>query len=1417
MDTLIGKIKKTTGTKMKTFMELYQNTPSNLETVRKIYNIMHGIQKPMLSYQDLKSHPNKHGHIKLYSIVDDLDLEPIFERYVKYYGDKMYLSEIFDVDNERKYSFADDIDLTNVNDSIYQLLLQRKDGLNDCLHSLDPKITPSDRDFYQTIKEIEYYPKNKSQDEIKKSCQSLRYGDLHFDSVIHHCSSGFEPGELLPKTIKKEAIDFNTQLPYNERQFVFGPYQLLTKYEQCRNLFTARKIKNSGDRTSCHSLVEWTHFLNTLYTLCSQYTNARFIRFLLPTGSIQPNWKFSPVEEQAFSEIMEKDLASGNMELIGILTINFIDDRIGKKHPSIHQQGELGIIYLFIFKSLQRVEDKLHSHYTHIKITDIHGRQTYMDTVFGSNTVTYTEFNQLVCYLGLPTYRNINDKFMLFFDPHRHAYTLEELNEIGIEKIEYQCINVIVNANFYLIQMDEDFHDEAYTLWINPIAFDQHLAEFKETYVVNVIGNNYFLLDKKYLQLSISKIYLFFQKKTILLPINKFKEVEPNILIRKKYIVLIDEIANRDLYHGKIYCDPSMDKIYVSNRKLDRSIIDYYQLKLCAHPIQKGGASQIQLTWSKHFQEYDELIASKYFQMYNEKERYYQSLFVGEKTKPITFSFHLNQYEYVAPQFLMSRQMNQLEFVESYGGRLYLKKNALDTAFPNIYITKYVPLSLGNFYFFYEIVHRFKFLEGKTNVLEIANTPVFLEACNYYQNKYIGEIKCNDTKCNPNYQLIFMSQYTNLHEDEWKKYLTYFGQFIKLKTQIFDEYINDHFFNLTDTKYDLICSTMAYYDKSIGSILMDHLNLPINLSITIYALKNLNLHGDYIFYPTQIKIKPVADLVLICKKYFADVVLYIPEIQNKYKYSGHVVICRDYQGINLNELDDLMNMWTEISAYDPSLVNKFNVNDKSVYDKYMADLPNPKPFDPDFSGKYISSLINANKDQYQFINNFNKYVYINKALHLDKLIELKELSIEKQNEIIHQENEEKLVNARLYSEKYGFEYLSYRDKLLNQEVELNFFNQMYGYTNPIMYAFRKIDYNSDLIPIPSFYQDLKRKIYMTNFLIDTRNINEWYKVKRIVRYYSPIKKADHLTKYIENHYHTGKISQAWLKMYEMAIDFKFEGDNNTFRTFHLCEAPGNFIAALMHYMKTHTQIKDYQWKAQSLNPKLSEKQKTAFGDDYGLISKYPDRWIWGTDNTGDITKIDNIRFYGELIKDADLVTSDCGVPNELDSDSDTLLRVHFAQLVTILNGLSVGKSFLAKLMMPIVEPLQISMIYLLFTCFKQIYFYKGVVNTFSLEFYVIGKGFTGIDTEMKEKLIYYVSHFDKKIDLFANAYPKHFISQLNYILNKMVDGYIQNFDRQLYYVDNYRIITSKHMSEVKQAIHIKNIEWVSKYIENGIL
>ena len=64
------------------------------------------------------------------------------------------------------------------------------------------------------------------------------------------------------------------------------------------------------------------------------------------------------------------------------------------------------------------------------------------------------------------------------------------------------------------------------------------------------------------------------------------------------------------------------------------------------------------------------------------------------------------------------------------------------------------------------------------------------------------------------------------------------------------------------------------------------------------------------------------------------------------------------------------------------------------------------------------------------------------------------------------------------------------------------------------------------------------------------------------------------------------LTQAFLKFMEILCRFLIIPDNeNEYNTLHLCEAPGAFITALNHQIKTHTNLtKKWKWKASTLNP-----------------------------------------------------------------------------------------------------------------------------------------------------------------------------------------------------------------------------------------
>ena len=101
-----------------------------------------------------------------------------------------------------------------------------------------------------------------------------------------------------------------------------------------------------------------------------------------------------------------------------------------------------------------------------------------------------------------------------------------------------------------------------------------------------------------------------------------------------------------------------------------------------------------------------------------------------------------------------------------------------------------------------------------------------------------------------------------------------------------------------------------------------------------------------------------------------------------------------------------------------------------------------------------------------------------------------------------------------------------------------------------------------------------------------------------------------------------------------------------FKSFHICEAPGAFISCINHYIHTKTQYNSYEWKSQSLKPKGSKSKKDTIGDTYGFMKKYPNHWDFGIDDTGDITNIENIKYYAKMAKEMNinLMTSDCGLP-----------------------------------------------------------------------------------------------------------------------------------------------------------------------------
>jgi cap2 methyltransferase len=338
------------------------------------------------------------------------------------------------------------------------------------------------------------------------------------------------------------------------------------------------------------------------------------------------------------------------------------------------------------------------------------------------------------------------------------------------------------------------------------------------------------------------------------------------------------------------------------------------------------------------------------------------------------------------------------------------------------------------------------------------------------------------------------------------------------------------------------------------------------------------------------------------------------------------------------------------------------------------------------------------------------------------------------------------------------------------------------------------------------------------------NPNElYYMLKEQYRYYKAAtpRNVQNLDKKVQSMLKDYSISQAWLKMYEIITDCDLIPTNRkgTYKSFHICEAPGTFINCINNYIHTKTNYDAFEWKSQSLKPKGAMSKATTIGDTYGLIKRYPDKWDFGIDNTGDITNIENIKYYAKMAKDMNinLMTSDCGLPM-----GDTkYYQVAYASYVSLLYSLPQNGTLLYKVLSPIDVPLIWNLIYITYTNFKEMFFFKPVQNSQSRGFYIIGKGYLGTEQSVLDKLLSLIPKFEEssvgskfnkeEYDLFNDTYPEEFVIQVQNICERLASNYVNSIERIIYYVDNVDALGKEYKKHIESYMKEKNEDWIRKY------
>lgn len=251
-------------------------------------------------------------------------------------------------------------------------------------------------------------------------------------------------------------------------------------------------------------------------------------------------------------------------------------------------------------------------------------------------------------------------------------------------------------------------------------------------------------------------------------------------------------------------------------------------------------------------------------------------------------------------------------------------------------------------------------------------------------------------------------------------------------------------------------------------------------------------------------------------------------------------------------------------------------------------------------------------------------------------------------------------------------------------------------------------------------------------------------------------------------------TQAWCKFYEILGTFSLLPEEalqiGELNTVHLCEAPGAFITALNHYIKTSefTRYCDWSWVANTLNPyHEANGGSTTIADDR-LIANTLLWWFFGSDNTGNImlqTHLLELQTFVSNMHRVDLVTADGSFDCQENPDEQEALvaSLHFCEATSALLLLSPGGSFVLK-MFTLYEHSSVCLLYLLNCCFHSVSVFKPATSkSGNSEVYVVCQNYDGKEAvrPLLSKLIRnYGPHLADREALFPRSViPKSFLEQ----------------------------------------------------------
>ena len=683
----------------------------------------------------------------------------------------------------------------------------------------------------------------------------------------------------------------------------------------------------------------------------------------------------------------------------------------------------------------------------------------------------------------------------------------------------------------------------------------------------------------------------------------------------------------------------------------------------------------------------------------------------------------------------------------------------------------------------------------------ITNHLVFIEVALYYKLKKIGIYPYMDLYNDKN-KLIFENKYENIINrlDDLNKIYENNNIIIHkisdseiISSDINSSDINSSDINSSDiNSSDTNSSDINKYNVSIVYLFnKDKINDEPILNIEydffysiIKGLEYLEIGGDLIIsLPTNLT-DILKQIIFLLLTKFQSI-----KYNNKdYFYSigitSSLLIFRNYTLSDISDLKKILNKWTESKSKSDSetLISLVDID-----------------FDKEFN---------------KFCEIIDKKIYRKKLFKkLLKLCEKKNIDINNiQTKQIKEIENKKFLRSLPYN-IYLAESANLKVKNIYKTSINDYHNKIiqYNLKDPQTISYNLTNYGIKINNKVNFL-GLKEELNLIKFYIDTRNKKKWGEITLNINI------SRFLTSYIKNKLKIN-VTRAYIKLYEILYKFNLVDTTIDLKSLHICEMPGNFIAATNHYFRQYNKTNEFEWYGNSLNPynkSNKEKYGSLFDDAYGFLERHPDNWLWGPPDTGDITDTVVIKYFENKFEKSkvNFFTSDCGLAcndqNEMLDQEKKMSLLSICQFFICILTLRNGSNAVFKIFLPVAEENSISYIKFLSDYFKELNFVKQASGSAgSSEIYIIAKNKIKDINSFDKKMIYYhILNYDGLgLGLNINV-DDAFKAKLYNITEKLVYDQIEYLYRSFYYYDN----AEKYWEHQKDLKTIK-YKYAEKWIE----